>query len=88
MEFELTTKQKYTVGNPIVVEAPSFNLKYVTVFEDDGDTGYFYALDMANQEMPIVDAMHMFNVKMLQIEIFHRIFKLHGQRIVQYLFYL
>jgi hypothetical protein len=35
------------------------------VFEDDGETGYFYALDQASGEDQIVDAVHMYNVSQL-----------------------
>jgi hypothetical protein len=63
MVFELTALQEYTIGEPTSVEAPSSNNKFVTVFEDDGETGYFYALDLANTEMPIVDALQIFIVK-------------------------
>jgi len=63
MEFEFIALQEYTVGEPIVVEAPSHNQQFTTIFEDDGQTGYFYALDMAKSEMPIVDALQIFNVQ-------------------------
>jgi hypothetical protein len=32
------------------------------VFEDDGETSYFYAYDRANTEQPILDAVHIYNV--------------------------
>ena len=35
---------------------------FSAVFEDDGDTGYFYAYDRAQQESPILDAVHVYNV--------------------------
>ena len=31
-------------------------------FEDDGDTGYFYAMDLARSENTILDAVHIYNV--------------------------
>jgi hypothetical protein len=34
---------------------------FSVVFEDDGDTGYFYAYDRARQESPILDAVHVYN---------------------------
>jgi hypothetical protein len=41
--------------------------KYAAVFEDDGDTGYLYAYDIAKHqagvEDPIYDAMHIYNVR-------------------------
>ena len=34
----------------------------VVMFEDDGETGYFYALDMRQNAQPIVDMLHVYNV--------------------------
>jgi len=31
-------------------------------FEDDGDTGYFYALDLDRSDNMILDALHIYNV--------------------------
>jgi hypothetical protein len=50
------------VGEPIVVECRSPGTKYSVVFEDDGQTGYFYGLDMELIDQPIVDALHINNV--------------------------
>ncbi len=35
---------------------------YLTVFEDDGNTGYFYAMDKSNEAF-IVDALHIYNAE-------------------------
>lgn len=35
---------------------------YSAAFEDDGETGYFYALDRAGPEQMILDAVHVYNV--------------------------
>lgn len=51
------------VGTPIVIEGPSSSTSLAVVFEDDGQTGYFYALDMTDSMNPIQDAMHIYNVK-------------------------
>ena len=32
------------------------------MFEDDGETGYFYALDIRQNAQPIVDSLHVYNV--------------------------
>jgi hypothetical protein len=32
------------------------------VFQDDGETGYFYALDLTKSDDQIVDALHIYNV--------------------------
>ncbi|MHA6139534.1 DUF2251 domain-containing protein [Pseudomonas mohnii] len=50
------------VGQGSVTEAPAEVGTYVVVFEDDEDTGYFYALDTAAEGNPIQDALHIYNV--------------------------
>ena len=32
------------------------------MFEDDGETGYFYAMDLHQAEQPIVDSLFVYNV--------------------------
>lgn len=51
------------VGTPLVVQSSSSDGKYGAVFEDDGETGYFYALDLSRQDNPILEALHIYNVK-------------------------
>ena len=51
------------VGKKVVVEGPSPTLPLVAVFEDDGETGYFYALDTSRADNPIVDALHIYDVE-------------------------
>ncbi|WP_273381856.1 DUF2251 domain-containing protein [Actinobacillus porcinus] len=34
---------------------------FVVMFEDDGETGYFYALDLRNQESPVVDSLFVYS---------------------------
>ena len=62
MALKLVAKQEIHVGKPIVVEGPSPTPLFVVVFEDEGDTGYFYALDTSRNGNSIVDAMHIYNV--------------------------
>jgi hypothetical protein len=62
MPAELVAEQTITVGDPTVVEAPSPCADYGVVFEDDGTTGYLYALDFARTDNPIVDALHIYDV--------------------------
>jgi hypothetical protein len=51
------------VGTPTVIYADSPLERYSTVFEDDGETGYFYACDQHwNDEGQIFDALHIYNV--------------------------
>jgi len=62
MPSRIVEEQTITVGEPTVIEVPSPCTHYGVVFEDDGITGYFYALDFTREEMPIVDALHIYNV--------------------------
>ena len=49
-------------GQELFLSAASPVTQYGAVFEDDGDTGYFYALDTSRHEQPILDALHIYNV--------------------------
>lgn len=58
----IITQQQITVGQEAVVESSSSDKEHAVVFEDDGESGYFYALDMSRPDNPIVDALHIYNV--------------------------
>jgi hypothetical protein len=59
----LGANQEFHVGTPTVIEAPSPEGQFGVVFEDDGTTGYFYALDSECGEEPFVDALHIYSVE-------------------------
>ncbi|WP_312414887.1 DUF2251 domain-containing protein [Comamonas sp.] len=62
MPIVVTAQDTIQIGaaEPIQGNAPEGS--YAAVFEDDGDTAYFYALDFANAEQPIQNALHIYNV--------------------------
>ena len=62
MPVELVAESTIIVGKPMTLEGPSPLAKFGVLFEDDGETAYLYGLDFANEENPIVDAMHIYNV--------------------------
>jgi hypothetical protein len=62
MHFVVTAQHAVQVGTPVIVEGASPGSRFVGVFEDDGDTGYFYALNMGRTDQPIVEAIHIYNV--------------------------
>jgi hypothetical protein len=62
MPIHITAEETISVGSSSVVEGPSPESHYVAIFEDDGDTGYFYALDPTQEGNPIQDAVHIYNV--------------------------
>ena len=56
---------QHRAGQKAVLQADAPSKRYSVVFEDDGDTGYFYGLDPEAQEAagnPIVDALHLYTV--------------------------
>ncbi|MEI8197624.1 MAG: DUF2251 domain-containing protein [Phycisphaerae bacterium] len=60
--MQLAAEATIKVGKPTTVEGKSPSQPYCVVFEDDGDTGYLYALELQRQDNPIVDALHVYNV--------------------------
>jgi hypothetical protein len=61
MAIQVVAEQEFLVGNPIVLEGAAPQGSLVAVFEDDGDTGYFYALDTSVEDSPFQDAVHIYN---------------------------
>ena len=55
-------EQIFEVGNEVVIQLDSPDGRFSAVFEDDGETGYFYALDLAQTGDMIVDAVQIYNV--------------------------
>jgi hypothetical protein len=62
MPIVITAEEEILVGDEVVIEGAAPDGHFVTVFEDDGDTGYFYALNMLAQDNQIQDALHIYNV--------------------------
>src|SRR4051794_26080886 len=60
MAVKLIAEQEIRVGEPVVVEGASPTPPFVVVFEDDGDTGYFYALDTSSTDNPTIGAMQIY----------------------------
>lgn len=63
MKPSLGAKQEIHIGTPIVIEADSPDGQFGAVFEDDGDTGYFYARDFTLADSVFEDALHIYSVK-------------------------
>lgn len=61
MKGLLDLEETILVGNPVVLESCSSKNAFAVFFEDEGDTGYFYALD-TERESPVLDALHIYNV--------------------------
>lgn len=62
MKSKMVATETFLVGEKIVIEGPAPSGDYSAVFEDDGETGYFYALDTSVEDKPIQDAVHIYSV--------------------------
>lgn len=63
MPLKIVATQPFKVGQPLVVDADSPEGRYATVFEDDGKTGYFYAVDTdVEHGSPVRDALQVYIV--------------------------
>ncbi|HEU0124184.1 MAG TPA: DUF2251 domain-containing protein [Bryobacteraceae bacterium] len=58
----MTVREFITVGEGAMVISESAVEPLTSFFEDDGETGYFYALDSREDEQ-ILDALHIYNVE-------------------------
>jgi len=63
MSAILAIAEEIRVGEKIVVEGPSPPPPLEAVFEDDGESGYFYALDHSREDNPVVDALCIYDVE-------------------------
>jgi hypothetical protein len=59
---QTTAQSELHVGTPLVLEGPAPSGAFVAVFEDDGETGYFYAVDPSASDQTIQDALHIYDV--------------------------
>ena len=58
MPLKIVARETLRVGQPLVVDADSPVGRYATVFEDDGETGCFYAVDTDVEDgNPVQDAL-------------------------------
>lgn len=63
MTILVTLQAQLIVGEEQVIKSLAPVGMLAAVFEDDGRTGYFYALDESLEGNPILDAVHIYNVE-------------------------
>ena len=65
MKGYLLRKQAFTAGEETFIESLSNENNYGVVFEDDTDTGYFYAVEVepGTGKQNILDALHIYNIE-------------------------
>lgn len=56
------TEEIMNVGQTTSIDSEADNGNCV-VFQDNGETGYFYAIDKVNEELVVLDTLHIYNVK-------------------------
>ena len=59
----LGIEEELIVGKETIYQTDSPDGKRGVVFEDDGETGYFYARDYSKPDELFVDALHIYNVQ-------------------------
>jgi hypothetical protein len=66
MKGYLLSDQPFKPGEEVFIECVSEESPFMVIFEDDTDTGYFYALEVTDPEKGehrILDAVHIYNVE-------------------------
>ncbi len=65
MKGYLLKEQHFTAGEETFVESSSSENNFAVVFEDDAETGYFYAIELnkATGEQKVLDALHIYEVE-------------------------
>lgn len=53
-------EQVIYVGQPTAIRSKSPTSNYAVVFEDDGEAGNFYALDLSNEADPLLDTLNVY----------------------------
>jgi hypothetical protein len=61
-ELLVVAQENIQVGEETTIFGESPQGRFATVFEDNGETGYFYALDGEKAGNKICDAVHIYNV--------------------------
>ena len=60
----VSSKRVSKIGEALILQADAPSKLVTVVFEDDGDTGYFYALaPTASGELELLDALHIYNAE-------------------------
>ena len=58
MNGYLMQEADWIAGEDLFLESFAAENSYGVVFEDDGDTAFFYAVEKTNEELRILDALH------------------------------
>jgi hypothetical protein len=56
------SEQTFQVGSDFFVAEDAPDGRYGAFFEEDGETAYFYAVDLSRSDDAILDAVHIYNI--------------------------
>jgi hypothetical protein len=62
MPIQVVAEKQIVPGTSAVVTGSVPQGTFSAIFEDDGETGYFYALDASVKDQSIQDAVHIYDV--------------------------
>jgi hypothetical protein len=70
MKGYLLKEQPFVAGKDTFIESVSSENNYAVAFEDDTETGYFYAIELnkENDDQQILDAVHIYEVEGIEPE--------------------
>jgi hypothetical protein len=70
MKGYLLKEQLFIAGEETFIESNSSENNYAVVFEDDTETGYFYAIEFNKEttQQQILDAVHIYEVEHIPVE--------------------
>jgi len=60
---QVVTVAEFLPGDEVWLASDSPTSQYSAIFEDDGETGYFYAYERTESDGTILDAVHIYNVR-------------------------
>jgi hypothetical protein len=55
-------KQTFHAGTPTLIQGDAPSGSFGAFFEDEGEVGYFYAIDLKRSKDRVLDAVHIYNV--------------------------
>lgn len=61
MPIHVVAEEPFKIGVPTVIKGPAREGPFVAVFEDNGESGYFYAMD-SSKEQPFQDGVMIYNL--------------------------
>jgi hypothetical protein len=70
MKGYLLKEQSFVAGEETFIESNSSENNYAVIFEDDTETGYFYAIELnkATTQQKILDALHIYEVSGIPVK--------------------